>query len=195
MKKDLANIPFLHTVTGVWFKREGESKSMNVREEFRDKEIFINSFIESLKQEERVVRGINVTRRFRRYQEVIELRKSAELTWHDTISCCRKHKADEMDDDERGVDKVFGIVTDAEKWYFMSCTLDEKGKPSFGLSKPISVPYNNNGDMQINVEKVLGHIAWLLKETQKPIKVSPNGGEQRVLKKHKPSCNLKNTQS
>ncbi|CAG8807688.1 24364_t:CDS:2, partial [Gigaspora rosea] len=90
----------------------------------------------------------------------------------------RKRKANEMDDDERGVDKVFGIVTDAEKWYYMTCTLDEKGKPSFGLSKPISVPYNNNGDMQISVEKVLGHVVWLLKEAQKPVEASPNG-EQR----------------
>lgn len=105
----------------------------------------------------------------------------------------RKRKANEMDDDEREVDKVFGIVTDAEKWYFMTCTLDEKGKPSFELSKPISVPYNNNGDMQINVEKVLGHIMWLLKEAQKPMEASPNGGQQRVLKKHKSSCNIINT--
>ncbi|CAG8720656.1 6632_t:CDS:2, partial [Gigaspora rosea] len=99
----------------------------------------------------------------------------------------RKRKANEIDDDERGVDKVFGIVTDAEKWYFMTCTLDEKGKPSFGLSKPISVFYNNNGDMQINVEKVLGHIVWLLKEAQKSVETSLNGGQQRVLKKHKSS--------
>ncbi|CAG8530304.1 3902_t:CDS:2, partial [Gigaspora rosea] len=82
---------------------------------------------------------------------------------------------------------VFGIVTDMEKWYFMICTLNKKGKPSFGLSKPISVPYNNNGDMQINVEKVLGHIVWLLKEAQKPVEVSPNGEQQRVLKKQKSS--------
>ena len=36
---------------------------------------------------------------------------------------CRKRKADEIDD-EYGLDKVWGIVTDAEKWYFMECSLD-----------------------------------------------------------------------
>ena len=46
----------------------------------------------------------------------------------------RKRKAEEIDD-ERVVDKVFGIVTDAREWYFMECTLDEEGKPSFKLSE------------------------------------------------------------
>ncbi|RIA96156.1 hypothetical protein C1645_815723 [Glomus cerebriforme] len=35
----------------------------------------------------------------------------------------RKRKENEIDD-ERDVDKVFGIVTDARDWYFMECTLD-----------------------------------------------------------------------
>jgi hypothetical protein len=42
----------------------------------------------------------------------------------------RKRKANEMDD-EHGFDKVWGIVTDAEKWYFMECTQDVEGKLSF----------------------------------------------------------------
>ncbi|CAB4441623.1 unnamed protein product [Rhizophagus irregularis] len=39
----------------------------------------------------------------------------------------RKRKANEIDD-ERDVDKVFGIVTDARDWYFTECTLDGEGK-------------------------------------------------------------------
>lgn len=48
---------------------------------------------------------------------------------------CRKRKVNEIDD-SYGLDKVWEIVTDAEKWYFMECRLDDKGKPSFKLSEP-----------------------------------------------------------
>ncbi|RGB38324.1 hypothetical protein C1646_755849 [Rhizophagus diaphanus] len=41
-------------------------------------------------------------------------------------------------DGEQDVDKVFGIVTDAREWYFMECTLEREGKPSFKLSEPVS---------------------------------------------------------
>jgi hypothetical protein len=37
----------------------------------------------------------------------------------------RKRKANEMDD-EHGFGKVWGIVTDVEKWYFMECTQDSE---------------------------------------------------------------------
>jgi len=36
----------------------------------------------------------------------------------------RKHKASEMEEDSVFVGRVFGIVTDAEKWYFLECSLD-----------------------------------------------------------------------
>jgi len=36
-----------------------------------------------------------------------------------------------------------GIVTDAEKWYFMECMQDSEGKPSFKLSKPLFVTYED----------------------------------------------------
>jgi len=36
----------------------------------------------------------------------------------ESILTSRKRKAKEIDD-ERDVDKVFGIVTDAREWYFM----------------------------------------------------------------------------
>ncbi|PKY27089.1 hypothetical protein RhiirB3_415750 [Rhizophagus irregularis] len=39
-----------------------------------------------------------------------------------------KRKANELDDDY-DMDIVWGIVTDAEKWYFMECTLDSERKP------------------------------------------------------------------
>src|SRR6185369_14421537 len=43
----------------------------------------------------------------------------------------RKRKASEIE--VPTVDKVFGIVTDAEKWYCLECTFDEE-KPTFKLS-------------------------------------------------------------
>ncbi|KAF0556673.1 hypothetical protein F8M41_015031 [Gigaspora margarita] len=92
---------------------------------------------------------------------------------------CRKRKANEIND-ECGLDKVWGIVTDAEKWYFMECTLD-KGRPSFKLSEPVIVVYKDE-NMQMKVERVLSHIIWLLKEAQKPVETSPNGEQSRVLK-------------
>jgi len=55
-------------------------------------------------------------------------------------SLTQKCKADEIDD-EYGLDKVWGIVTDAEKWYFMKCSLDNEGKPSFKLSEPVTIVY------------------------------------------------------
>ena len=54
----------------------------------------------------------------------------------------RKRKANEIDD-EYGLDKVWGIVTDAEKWYFMECSLDDVGKPTFRLSEPVTVMYKD----------------------------------------------------
>ncbi|RGB40949.1 hypothetical protein C1646_811016 [Rhizophagus diaphanus] len=59
----------------------------------------------------------------------------------------RKRKANEIDD-EYGMNKVWGIVTDAEKWYFMECTLDEERKPSFKLSEPVIVEYNDENTNQ-----------------------------------------------
>ena len=86
------------------------------------------------------------------------------------------------------MDKVWGIVTDAEKWYFMECSLDNEGKPSFKLSEPVIVEYNDE-NMQIKVEKVLGHIVWLLDEAQKPDS-SLGVDEEKVVKKHRSLSNL-----
>ncbi|RHZ67048.1 hypothetical protein Glove_303g133 [Diversispora epigaea] len=78
----------------------------------------------------------------------------------------RKRKADEMEE-ERFVNKVFGIVTDAEKWYFLKCSYDDQERPKFKLSNSIAVAYDNQ-NMESMVERVLGHIVWLLEEVQKP---------------------------
>ena len=77
---------------------------------------------------------------------------------------------------EYEMDKVWGIVTDAEKWYFMECTLEE-GKPSFKLSEPVVVIYNAD-NMEDMVVKVLSHIVWLLDEAQNPVEVSRSGERQ-----------------
>ncbi|PKK59834.1 hypothetical protein RhiirC2_794242, partial [Rhizophagus irregularis] len=62
--------------------------------------------------------------------------------------------------------KVFGIITDSEKWFFLECSLDNERNPKFKLSKPLVVIYGDK-DMENRVKKVLGHIAWLLEEAQK----------------------------
>jgi hypothetical protein len=83
--------------------------------------------------------------------------------------------------------KVFGIVTDAEKWYFMECSLDDQDRLRFKLSEPVVVVYNDE-NMENMVKKVLGHIAWLLEEVQKPD--SDSRSEERVIKKYRSSGSL-----
>ena len=114
----------------------------------------------------------------------------AQATVQMESSLSRKRKAGEIDD-EYGLDKVikvWGIVTDAEKWYFMECILDNEGKLSFKLSKPVIVVYDD-ADMETKVKKVLSHIVWLLDEAQKPDS-NDSRSEERVIKKHRSSSNL-----
>ncbi|CAB4418757.1 unnamed protein product [Rhizophagus irregularis] len=106
----------------------------------------------------------------------------AQATVQLESSLGRKRKADEMDD-EHGFDKVWGIVTDAEKWYFMECTQDAEGKPSFKLSKPLFVAYEDAG-MKDMAEKILGHIIWLLEESQKADS-AVNLDKEREIKRSK----------
>jgi hypothetical protein len=89
-----------------------------------------------------------------------------------------------MEEDSVFVGKVFGIVTDAEKWYFMECLLDDQDSK---LSEPVIVIYKYK-NMENMVKNVLGHIAWLLEEVQKPD--SDSRSEERVIKKHRSSGSL-----
>ena len=57
----------------------------------------------------------------------------------------------------------------------------------FKLSEPVVVVYNDE-NLQTKVEKVLGHIVWLLEEAQKPD--SDSRSEERVIKKHRSLVNL-----
>src|SRR3954468_3327459 len=95
----------------------------------------------------------------------------------------RKRKASEMEEDSVFVGKVFGIVTDAEKWYFMECSLDDQDRLRFKLSEPVVVVYNDE-NMENMVRKVLGHIAWLLEEVQKSDS-AVNLGSEREIKRVK----------
>ncbi|CAG8598448.1 14055_t:CDS:2, partial [Funneliformis caledonium] len=81
------------------------------------------------------------------------------------LSNC-KRKVSEMEEDNTFVDKVFRIVTDAEKWYFLECSLNNQDKLRFKLSEPVVIVYKDE-NMENMVRKVLGHIAWLLEEVQK----------------------------
>ena len=102
------------------------------------------------------------------------------------LSNC-KHKANEMEEESVFTGKTFGIITDAKEWYFMECSLDDQDKLAFKLSKPVTVVYDSK-NMGENVERVLGHIAWLLEKVQKPD--SDSQSEERVIKKHRSSSNL-----
>ncbi|CAB4440899.1 unnamed protein product [Rhizophagus irregularis] len=95
----------------------------------------------------------------------------------------RKRKADEINNGQ-DVDRVFGIVTDASEWYFMECSLDHEGKPTFKLSEQVTVVYKDE-NLQDKVEKVLGHIVWLLEEAQKPMEASQSGEGSREIKRSK----------
>ncbi|PKK69748.1 hypothetical protein RhiirC2_747804 [Rhizophagus irregularis] len=64
--------------------------------------------------------------------------------------------------------------------------VDIEGKPSFKLSEPVIVVYKDE-NLQAKVEKVLGHIVWLLKEAQKPEYDSQSGKESREIKKPRSS--------
>jgi hypothetical protein len=63
--------------------------------------------------------------------------------------------------------KVFGIVTDAEKFYFMECSLDDQASNCRNRWS-----LYNDEIMENIVRKVLSHIVWLLEEVQKPVEVS-----------------------
>ena len=99
----------------------------------------------------------------------------------------RKRKANEVEEDQM-VGKVFGIVTDAEKFYFMECSLDKQDRPSFKLSEPVVVVYNDE-NMENMVVKVLSHIVWLLGEAQKPDSAF-DVDKEKVVKKHRSLSNL-----
>ncbi|PKB99545.1 hypothetical protein RhiirA5_429515 [Rhizophagus irregularis] len=100
----------------------------------------------------------------------------------------RKSKADEIDD-EPGFNKVWGFVTDAEKWYFTKCSQDDEGKLSFKLTKPpLFVAYEDK-DMKERAEKILGHIIWLLEESQKADS-DVILDKEREVKKYGSSSNL-----
>jgi hypothetical protein len=56
------------------------------------------------------------------------------------------------------VGKTFGIVTDAEKWYFfLECSFNDQDRLRLKLLKPVIVMYGNE-DMERNVERIIGHV-------------------------------------
>jgi hypothetical protein len=72
-----------------------------------------------------------------------------------------------MEDTETFSEKAFGIVSDAEKFFFLECRVNGDGKASFKLSTPVVVNYSTRF-MEDTVAEVLSHIGWLLEETEKP---------------------------
>ncbi|CAG8606994.1 2567_t:CDS:2 [Gigaspora margarita] len=92
---------------------------------------------------------------------VIDLRQTAK-----TVSIT---ETEEIEEDQI-LGRVFGLVTDGEKFYFMECLLDDQDRPCFKLSEPVIIVYNDD-NIENMVVKVLSHIVWLLGEAQKPVKV------------------------
>ncbi|CAG8657578.1 7617_t:CDS:2 [Paraglomus brasilianum] len=93
-----------------------------------------------------------------------------------TLASRRKRKASELNT----VSRCFGIVTDAEKWFFLECTLNGE-TPAFKLSQqPVVVDYTDTS-MKEKAGKVLSHIIWLLSQTQN--KTSALGGPSKKAKK------------
>jgi hypothetical protein len=72
-----------------------------------------------------------------------------------------------MEGDETFAESAFGIVADAEKFYFLECRLNGDGRASFKLSEAVLVNYDPNV-MKFTVAKVLGYMGWLLGEVEKP---------------------------
>ncbi|RUS21387.1 hypothetical protein BC938DRAFT_475421 [Jimgerdemannia flammicorona] len=79
------------------------------------------------------------------------------------LTVSRKRKRGEVMEDPVMLKHAYGIITDAEKWYFLHCINDDK--ITFRLSKPVSVDWFS--DYSNDVKTVLEHILWLLKEMGK----------------------------
>jgi hypothetical protein len=67
-------------------------------------------------------------------------------------------------------------------------TPDKEGKPSFAISKPVIVVYDDE-NLEVKMEKVLAHIVWLL-EAQKSEKSSQSDEQTRHPKKQRLASNL-----
>ncbi|RIA90139.1 hypothetical protein C1645_823700 [Glomus cerebriforme] len=102
----------------------------------------------------------------------------------------RKRKTDEIDNGQ-DVNRVFGIITNVSEWYFMECSLDNEGKPSFKLSEPVTIVYKDE-NLQAKVEKILGHIVWILEEAQKSVEASQSGIKSYIADLESKNAELKN---
>ncbi|EXX60638.1 Coronin-like protein crn1 [Rhizophagus irregularis] len=66
----------------------------------------------------------------------------------------------------------------------VECSLDDQDRLKFKLSEPVVFVYKDE-NMENMVRKVLGHIAWLLEEVQKP-----DSDSQKWRKNHGSSSSL-----
>ncbi|CAG8549297.1 8189_t:CDS:1, partial [Paraglomus brasilianum] len=79
-----------------------------------------------------------------------------------------KRKRNEVDEDISSLEETYGIVTDAEKWYFLHCKVSGDKGIKFELTRhPITVDWF--GDVEkykADVRMVLEHILWLLSQME-----------------------------
>ncbi|KAF9094755.1 hypothetical protein BGX27_001374 [Mortierella sp. AM989] len=89
---------------------------------------------------------------------------------------------DETGDDEDV--KAYGIVTDAEKWYFLECTMDADERTSFKMSK-IQGDLDFSASWTVNAMSLFGKLIWLFTQMQDQIQVHDNRNRTKSNKKGK----------
>ena len=68
-----------------------------------------------------------------------------------------------MDEETLNLGNAYGIVTDAEHWYFLHCEADnDTSKIKFQLSEAVTINWRRKDTLNDDVKEVLEHILWLL---------------------------------
>jgi hypothetical protein len=74
-----------------------------------------------------------------------------------------------VDEDISSLEETYGIVTDAEKWYFLHCKVSGDKGTKFELTRqPVSVDWFGDDveKYKASVRMVLEYILWLLSQME-----------------------------
>ena len=74
-----------------------------------------------------------------------------------------RRKRRHQDDD--GKIKIFGIVTDAIRWFFLLCSEGEEG-PKFQISKSYCIDYGSEEDFKHQAKEIFCHMLWIFDYVQ-----------------------------
>ncbi|KAI1290494.1 hypothetical protein EDD11_009224, partial [Mortierella claussenii] len=92
----------------------------------------------------------------------------------------RKRSCDDDGEEEEknssGPMRAYGIVTDAERWYFVECTIDQSqesssDRPKFRISRLKDIVNYNGDTWKAEAKSVLGQIVWLMRKMHSEIPV------------------------